>query len=96
MSGRQIRDIITESNKRWRVTFIICMTISILLIIVSFIIPPHGVVDSSVLAAVGEIFTFPALYSVYNIFLTGRAVTFKKGDMEISANAVEKEQSANS
>lgn len=95
MSRQQIRDIIVESNKRWRVTFIVCMAISILLIIVSFIIPPHGVIDSSVLAAVGEIFAFPALYSVYNIFLTGRAVTFKKGNMEISANAVEKEQTPN-
>ena len=36
--------------------------IAVLLIIASFFVPPHGVVDGSVLAAVGELFAFAALF----------------------------------
>ena len=39
--------------------------IAVTLIVVSFLIPPQGVVDSSVLAAVGEIFAFAALFAVW-------------------------------
>ena len=38
--------------------------IAVGLIVASFIIPPQGVVDGSVLAAVGEIFAFAALFAV--------------------------------
>ena len=39
--------------------------IAVGLIIASFFIPPQGVVDSSVLAAVGEIFAFAAMFAVW-------------------------------
>ena len=39
--------------------------IAVGLIVASFIIPPQGVVDGSVLAAVGEIFAFAALFAVW-------------------------------
>ena len=39
--------------------------IAVALIIGSFFVPPTGVVDSSVLAAVGEIFAFAALFAVW-------------------------------
>lgn len=41
------------------------LTISaIALIVASFIVPPMGVIDNSVLAAVGELFGFGALWQV--------------------------------
>ena len=39
--------------------------ISVGLIVASFIVPPMGVVDGSVLAAVGEIFAFAALFAAW-------------------------------
>ena len=39
--------------------------IAVGLIVASFCIPPQGVVDGSVLAAVGEIFAFAALFAVW-------------------------------
>lgn len=39
--------------------------IAVGLIVVSFFIPPTGVIDSSVFAGVGEIFAFAALYEVH-------------------------------
>lgn len=44
--------------------FKILSLIAICLIIASFIVPPLGVINSSVLAAVGEIFAFAALGTV--------------------------------
>jgi len=37
---------------------------AVLLIVVSFFIPPSGVIDSSVFVAVGELSAFAALYEV--------------------------------
>ena len=39
--------------------------IAVGLIVASFVIPPQGVVDGSVLASVGEIFAFAALFAVW-------------------------------
>lgn len=44
--------------------FHVLTVISVLLIITSFILPPAGAVDPSVLAAIGEIFAFAALWTV--------------------------------
>ena len=38
--------------------------VSVCLIIASFIVKPLGVIDPSVLAAVGEVFAFSALYTI--------------------------------
>lgn len=40
---------------------IIVLFIGIALIIASFIVPPVGIIDNSVIAAVGEIFSFTAV-----------------------------------
>ena len=54
----------------WRILkddiwFHIFATISIMLIVVSFFIPPTGVIDGSVFAGVGELFGFGALWEVH-------------------------------
>lgn len=48
-------------------TVCICVLIfGILLIIASFIVPPLGIIDNSVLTAIGEIFTFTAAFSGFD------------------------------
>ena len=65
---------------------------SILLIIASFFVPPLGIIDGSVLAAVGEIEALGVLWIVLRAVEKGTAASFKKGDVEV--DIIEKEDKA--
>ena len=65
---------------------------SILLIIASFFVPPLGVLDGSVLAAVGELEGLGVLWIVLRAVEKGTAASFKKGDVEVDIK--EKEDKA--
>ena len=56
---------------------------SILLIIASFFVPPLGIIDGSVLAAVGEIEALGVLWIVMRAVEKGTGASFKKGDVEV-------------
>ena len=66
---------------------------SILLIIASFFVPPLGVLDGSVLAAVGELEGLGVLWIVLRAVEKGIGASFKKGDVEVDIK--EKEDEAN-
>lgn len=57
---------------------------SIGLIIASFVVPPLGIIDGSVLAAVGELCAFAALWAVLKAMDKGIDATFTKGDMSVT------------
>lgn len=84
--AKTIKEFIKNGDKFWKISFIIAQSVSITLIIASFCIPPLAVIDSSVFAAVGEIFAFPALLSFYNIVMSGKQATLKKGELEVTVN----------
>ena len=65
---------------------------SILLIIASFFVPPLGVIDGSILAAVGELEALGVLWIVLRAVEKGTAASFKKGDVEVDIK--EKESKA--
>ena len=65
---------------------------SILLIISSFFVPPLGVLDGSVLAAVGELEGLGVLWIILRAVEKGTAASFKKGDVEV--DILEKENKA--
>lgn len=69
-----------------KVSFFICMFISIILLITAFFVPPTAQIDPSVLAAVGEIFAWGALVVVIEGIEKGRTVTMSKGDTTLSVN----------
>lgn len=56
---------------------------SILLIIASFFVPPLGVIDGSILAAVGELEGLGVLWIVLRAVEKGTGASFKKGDVEV-------------
>lgn len=58
--------------------------VAVLLIIASFFVPPCGVVDSSVLAAVGEIFAFAALWTTIYSISRGADVTINHGQTQVT------------
>lgn len=74
---------LTKSHK---IAFWVCLAISVTLLVASFIIPPTGVIDPSVLRGVGEIFAFAVLYTVIEALQRGTDVTLHKGDIDISLN----------
>ena len=85
---REILKETWESNIWMRI-----LTISsILLIIASFFVPPLGVLDGSVLAAVGELEGLGVLWIVLRAVEKGTAASFKKGDVEV--DILEKENKA--
>ena len=65
---------------------------SILLIIASFFVPPLGIIDGSILAAVGELEALGVLWIVMHAIEKGTAASFKKGDVEVDIK--EKEDKA--
>ena len=65
---------------------------SILLIIASFFVPPLGIIDGSILAAVGELEALGVLWIVLRAIENGTGASFKKGDVEV--DILEKEDKA--
>lgn len=66
--------------------FSILTFIAVCLIIASFIVPPTGVIDPSVLAGTGELFAFAALGSVYKAMDKDKAISMTHGDTTITIN----------
>lgn len=69
-----------------RLAFWTTFSISVVLIITSFIIPPTGLIDPSVLAASGELFAWASLAVVIKALSKGTDVSFSKGDMNVNLN----------
>lgn len=60
--------------------------VSIGLIIGSFFVPPQGVIDGSVLAAVGELFAFAALFMAWEAVDRGVDAKVTHGNTTIELN----------
>ena len=67
-----------------RLTFAICFFVSVGLIIGGFFVPPMGVIDGSVLTAVGELLLFPTLLYGFRAVELGMRVKFQKGETSVS------------
>jgi hypothetical protein len=53
------------------------------LIIGGFFVPPMGVIDGSLLTAVGELLLFPTLLYAFRAIELGMKVKFQKGETSI-------------
>lgn len=60
--------------------------ISIALIVASFIVPPTGVIDPSVLAGVGEIFAWGALYILLVAIERGTPASISHNNTTVTVN----------
>ena len=70
--------------------FTTCCLLSICLIVGGFLVPPVGIIDGSVLTAVGELFGFAALARVSEVLKAargGRSITFSKGDFKVGVTS---------
>lgn len=74
-----------------RLTFAICFFVSVGLIIGGFFVPPMGVIDGSVLTAVGELLLFPTLLYGFRAVELGMRVKFQKGETSVSIDKGDEE-----
>jgi len=63
--------------------FYINLTLSILLIVGGFIAPPMGVIDASVLTAVGLLLLFAVIAKLPEAIKAGRSIKIKKDDISL-------------
>ena len=77
-------------TKPQKISFWVCLLFSIGLLTASFIIPPTGKIDNSVIQSVGEIFGFAALYVVIEAIGRGSDIIFKRGNTEVKMNNPDK------
>lgn len=66
--------------------------ISVVLIGISFFIPPLAFVDGSVLAATGELFAFAALGAVIHAIDTGKTATIQHGSTSLTVKEIDEEE----
>lgn len=62
------------------------------LIIAGFCVPPYAEIDGSVLTAVGELFAFPMLWTVWHGIDKGIDARLKHGNTEVTIGDLEKKQ----
>lgn len=75
-----------ELQRIWRhdVWLRILTLTSIALLVWGFVLPPPGVIDGSVIAAVGELAGFAALWQLAKAIDKGVDAALRKGDTEIT------------
>jgi len=61
----------------------VCFLISVILLIAGFLLPPMGVIDGSVLTAVGELLLFPVVIYGFRAIELGLEVKIQKGDTSV-------------
>ena len=71
-------------------TFYILLTISVSLIVGGFLIPPTGIIDGSILSAVGELLAFAVVAQIPEIVRmarNGKSIKLQKGDFSAEIGA---------
>ena len=74
------------------IPFWICLIVSIGLIVAGFCVPPMGIIDGSVLTAVGILFGFASLAQIPVIIEVAGYVRMTKGDMTFEAKGINQNQ----
>lgn len=64
-------------------TFYINLVVSILLIVGGFLVPPLGIIDGSVLTAVGLLLMFSVIETIPEAIKAGRNINLQKGDFSV-------------
>lgn len=75
-------------------TFYLTLAISLLLIVGGFLLPPMGIIDGSVLTAVGELLMFGVLAQVPALISAaknGKSIKVTRGNSSIEVSSSENE-----
>lgn len=72
-------------------TFYFNLAVSVLLIIGGFFVPPVGIIDGSVLTAVGLLLMFSVIEKIPEAIKAGKSVKISKGDFTAEVGTETKE-----
>ena len=78
-----------KKEQRKTIPFWICLIVSIGLLVGGFYAPPMGVIDGSLLTAIGEILLFPTLLYAFRALELGYKIKFQKGETSIEMHKTE-------
>ena len=70
-------------------TFYFNLIVSVLLIVGGFLVPPVGVIDGSVLTAVGLLLMFSVVEKIPDAIKAGRSIKLSKGDSSVEISSSE-------
>lgn len=71
---------------RLKIVAIVLAAIAVVLGITSFVMPPHGIIDASVIGFTGELFAFASLFFAWESVERGIDAKIKHKDTEIELN----------
>ena len=75
-----------------KTAFWVCLVISIILLVTSFILPPTGAIHPSVMQAVAEVFAFATLGTVIEGIHKGIDAKLTHGNTQLSLNNPDNQQ----
>ena len=78
-------------SKTDRISFYICLFVSIFLLVFSFFTPPKFIIDQSVIIACSELWAFAALGVAVHAVHKGSDITVKRGETEMTVNVPDEE-----
>ena len=79
-------------SKTDRISFYICLFVSIFLLIFSFFTPPKFVINQSVIIACSELWAFAALGVAVHAVHRGSDIHLKRGETEVSVNVPDEKE----
>ena len=74
-----------------RISFYICLFVSIFLLVFSFFTPPKFIIDQSVIIACSELWAFAALGVAVHAVHKGSDIHLKRGETEVTVNVPDEE-----
>ena len=80
---REFRAITKRVSTSTTIALWVCLGMTITLFVVSFAMPPHGVIDASVFKAAGFLFGFATLFELREAIREGMGVKLTHGDTTI-------------
>ena len=78
-------------SKTDRVSFYICLFVSIFLLVFAFFTPPKFIIDQSVIIACSELWAFAALGVAVHAVHRGSDIHVKRGETEMTVNVPDEE-----
>ena len=78
-----------------RISFYVCLSVSIFLLVFSFFTPPKFIIDKSVIIACSELWAFAALaVAIYGVH-KGTDVHVKRGETEVTLDVPDEKEKEN-
>ena len=72
--------------------FRLTLLVSVLLLVGGFFCPPMGVIDGSVLSAVGLLLLFAVIDKLPEAIRQGRSIRLRKGDLDVEVTTCERNE----